>query len=339
MRIPMLNVIFFSLLNVISFNATAIWMPGDVRFRADPISISVPIDDGSITQFNGSIYLNQIEACYTEPNNYVRTLNAYMHSAYSGLQVSYNGKLHDIFHSGIEGVGFILSLRAWDSYNDYGWVPLSHNNPTRIMTEGMKVGPTQYMEGTGRFYKIGEVSPGVHTFPTTRVGDFECTDRWGASSIPMYIESTTITVEATTCDVSTSNSVIDFGSLRSSDFPSVGSSTPGKRFTVTLDCDPNVNIYAVVSDQTNKGNRTDTVTLSADSTAKGMGVQVLNVNTGQPYMLGPDSSTPGSENMFLFQHSGSGGPQNFPVDFRYVRTGTIEPGKANALIGITFSYQ
>ena len=117
---------------------------------------------------------------------------------------------------------------------------------------------------------------------------------------------------------------------------------PTKDFNLRLQCsggDPNstTRMFIVFSDSTNPSNRSSTLSLSKDSKAKNVGIEILRDN-GELVRYGPES---GEENQWMVGEFG-----NVPVDIklraRYVGTSmTLKPtvGSANANATFTISYK
>lgn len=128
------------------------------------------------------------------------------------------------------------------------------------------------------------------------------------------------------------------------DFKGIGSTTPERDFNIVLNCSggdegTSTNAYITLTDNSNQGNRSDRLSLSPDSDASGVAVQVLR--NGTLLSFGPDSSGAGNPNQW---HAGTI-PQGMgvfaiPLTARYIQTDTkMKGGKANALATFTMSYQ
>lgn len=260
--------------------------------------------------------------------------------------VMFNGKVHTLIASGNPYFGVIVPTRD-TSAPDSDAVAMTAAPSVWYPTPNAARAPgTDAIDARFRYvlYAMPGVLPaGSYVIP--HIEDFlrlECRD----SDNNMYQEmvgqrSVTVNVAARGCDVtSPANTYIDFGELSTGDFSSVGSTTSTISGMINLQCDPNVAIEVTLSDQTDPSNRTDIVGLTAASTAKGLGVHVVNPGTGKPYLLGPDDGSNHGINQYELGLSGSnGGAFNFPLGFRYVRTGEMTAGTATALVGVTFSYQ
>ncbi|KWH60419.1 fimbrial protein [Burkholderia anthina] len=103
--------------------------------------------------------------------------------------------------------------------------------------------------------------------------------------------------------------------------------TPGKALT-----------YITLTDATNPGNRSDMLSLSSDSTATGVGIQILR-SDGSIVSYGPDSSAEGNPNQWYVGEYGNG-TVDIPLKARYAgEGGKVGPGSANGLATFTMSYQ
>ncbi|WP_196787319.1 fimbrial protein [Burkholderia stagnalis] len=145
-----------------------------------------------------------------------------------------------------------------------------------------------------------------------------------------------------TCRVSTPAITVPLGNVPASTFAGVGTPAPSKPFNIELECSgietgKNLDVYTTLTDHTNPGNVSDTLTLAKDSTATGVGIQVLNGNTVVKY--GPDSSTIGNKNQWKAGAAGNG-TFTIPLTARYVQTAPkVTPGTANGLATFTMSYK
>jgi type 1 fimbria pilin len=146
-----------------------------------------------------------------------------------------------------------------------------------------------------------------------------------------------------TCAVTTPSIVVPLGSnIAQKTFTGVGSVSPAQPFNIGLSCSGgtagiSATVYTTLTDQTNPGNVSSTLSLSSDSTAKGVGIQVLNGTT--PISYGPDSRVVGNTNQWL---AGQTGNTSFtiPLTARYVQTtSTVTAGTANGIATFTMAYQ
>ncbi|MEY1239949.1 fimbrial protein, partial [Providencia manganoxydans] len=118
-----------------------------------------------------------------------------------------------------------------------------------------------------------------------------------------------------------------------------------KQQSFSLQCDPNVNVYASIVDLSDIGNKTSVSKLTADSSASGIGFAVIGPS-GQRLQFGPDGSAANvpDQNKYFIERSGTmqkNNPINFNLGFSYVRKPEEEfkTGTAKGVIGLTYSYQ
>jgi len=141
-----------------------------------------------------------------------------------------------------------------------------------------------------------------------------------------------------TCSINQSSVDVRLPDADTTAFASgIGAVTLAKPFALSLDCASGATVLITLTDSVNPANRSDTLTLSNDSTAKGVGIQVLN-STQMPVSFGADSAAPGNANQWSLGSSPDGTLQ-VPLSARYVRTGTVSAGSVKALATFTMSYQ
>ncbi|MFM0736888.1 fimbrial protein [Paraburkholderia xenovorans] len=141
-----------------------------------------------------------------------------------------------------------------------------------------------------------------------------------------------------TCSVTTPSVAVSMAQTTTSQLPSVGSSDATTPFNIGLDCDPGVKAYMTLTDATAPGNTSNTLSLGTDSTAAGVGYQVLY--NDRPISFGADSAAAGNLNQFSAMSSPSeGGAINIPLTARFIRTGDVTAGTATAKATFTMSYQ
>ncbi len=150
-----------------------------------------------------------------------------------------------------------------------------------------------------------------------------------------------------TCAVVQKSIGVPLGNVELSKF-SGANSTAGNiaSFNIALTCGggsagTSVDAYITLSDQTVPGNRSNVLSLTAASTATGVGIQLRN-GQDKAVGFGPDSDAAGNVNQWLVQSSIGVGSRSFniPMTARYVQTGArVTPGSANGVATFTMSYQ
>ncbi|WP_199052696.1 fimbrial protein [Aquitalea sp. ASV15] len=144
-----------------------------------------------------------------------------------------------------------------------------------------------------------------------------------------------------TCTPATSSMTVNFGSHSAASFAGIGSTTPPLPFNLTLNCGggsagSNTRVYITLTDLSNPSNISNTLSLSADSTAKGLGIQIQN--NGKLISYGPDSTSAGNTGQW-FAGSAMNGIFSIPLSANYIRTGSIAAGTANGKATFTLSYR
>ncbi|WP_254624469.1 fimbrial protein [Burkholderia diffusa] len=141
-----------------------------------------------------------------------------------------------------------------------------------------------------------------------------------------------------TCSVTTKSIKVQFGEVNLNST----AMAPEQPVNIGLQCsggtrDAKTRMYITLTDATNPGNRSDVLTLTNASTAKGVGIRIMNGTT--PVRYGPDSSEAGNPNQWFVTEAGNQ-TVNIPLSARYVRTSdTLKAGTADAVATFTMSYQ
>ena len=290
-------------------------------------SLSVSGVNGEICEYYGPYYQTAVRTTLSN----------------TGITSYYNGKTYNVYDIGIPGLGITIGARDPSGYI----IPVTNKDAVLYPSPGTSNSDSNSVLGVAaevRFVKTGEhVKSGVWSVPKSTISGVTCyakNNKQWASYIKLDVPR--LTIKTSGCEVqSGATKTVNMGNIKMSDFTAIGSLSSGKSVNVNLRCDSNVKLYATVSDQSHTSNRTNTVTLSSDSTAKGLGVQVFYNNSVSPILLGPDDSSKGATNQFsLFKTTTAADEMiTLPFSFKYIRTGALSAGTANALVGITLSYQ
>lgn len=140
------------------------------------------------------------------------------------------------------------------------------------------------------------------------------------------------------CSINQPNASVTLPTVNSNAFAAgVGTVASPQSFSLVFSCSSGAQVSMVLTDNTDQSNRSNVLTLTADSTAKGIGLQILN-NRGALVSYGPDSSEPFTTNQWVVGASPNG-PLEVPLTVRYIRTGDIAAGTVRALATFTMSYQ
>jgi type 1 fimbria pilin len=242
-----------------------------------------------------------------------------------------------IYQTPVEGVGVKIRhgngggawYEMWPMEFNYGPTQISGFNmphPTMdIKLEFVKTGPI-----TGRGRLAGEY--GSTTF----------SGGGGSLRAARYLFSGDLQIKAPTCAAAAQTQNVDLGTIPAKKFTGIGTVSELKPFAINLICsggDENVDakLYVTLTDNTNQSNTSNTLSLTSDSQAKGVGIQVFKDSTQLGF--GPDSAAVGNKNQWYAGTTGNGF-FSIPLQARFVQTSqTVTPGPAKGRMTFTISYQ
>ncbi|MTD41133.1 fimbrial protein [Erwinia sp. CPCC 100877] len=261
----------------------------------------------------------------------------------AGISMEIDGVSYTVYETGVPGLGFVMSLKDVNASN---WIPLSAD----IVDTYPAVGTSSPATSLGLMVRISYVTTGKRlqwgssvNVPAIRAAVLNAYANSGevAESADITIGATDFTSMSYGCAVNTTDVSVDLGNVDVRTLDAVGAMSERKSFSVTLSCGFNIALYASISDISHPDNFSDAVTLTPDSSAQGVGVAFFYDGQG-PLGLGLDSADAGIIHQFFIQNVSSTGSNEtitLPFQVSYYRKGDIVPGTANALAGITFSYQ
>lgn len=325
-----------------SASALAMDWKSDITLSPQPMEYSGPADSVMPGDIIGSTWsatanVEEVFWCGWVWTCSKGTLEPSPSAISSGMAVTVDGVNYTIFETGIPGIGYIIGLK---DFNGSEYVPLQ----TGITQSYPASGTSGYATKLGwsakvTFIKTGTaLKSGLYTTPAIHAAILTAYNN-ETKTAQVIINPTTITVAASGCTVNTKSANVDLGTLDIRTLSTVGSTSPSGTFNVTLTCDQNIAVNAVMTDQTTPSNSSSVVTLTGDSTASGVGVQFFYNGIG-PLSMGPDSTADGTLNQFFIQTTSSANQVlSLPFQAQYIRTGDLVPGTAKALASITFSYQ
>ena len=156
--------------------------------------------------------------------------------------------------------------------------------------------------------------------------------------------SALIDMTVPTCTVTNKQIQANLGTVATSAFRGVNSTAGNAPFKISLNCSGGASntvtdAYVTLTDFTNPSNRSDVLSLTKNSTASGIGIQLLR-GDGTVIRYGADSSTLGNANQWLAQSGIGNQTVDIPLSARYIQTAsTINPGAiANGQATFTMSY-
>jgi type 1 fimbria pilin len=153
----------------------------------------------------------------------------------------------------------------------------------------------------------------------------------------LNLSNNTASVAAPACTVQESAVAVKMPVASGRYLPSVGSTTGDTGFSISVNCPSPVSVSMTMTDAANPANVDSILSLSTTSTAKGVGYQI--VYNGTVISYGSDSAIANNVNQFNVGKVSVSGVLTIPFTARYVRTGQIVPGTADANATFTMSYQ
>jgi type 1 fimbria pilin len=148
------------------------------------------------------------------------------------------------------------------------------------------------------------------------------------------INNTTITVA--TCSVMTNPVNVMLPTLSANTLNAAGTTGGATDFQIQLQCGAGANVHVTLTDATNPGNTTSQLTLTSDSGASGVRLQILK-SDGSAVTFGPDSAAAGNPGQWLAGSADS--TSAIPLTAQYISTGAVTPGTVKASATFTLSYQ
>jgi type 1 fimbria pilin len=237
----------------------------------------------------------------------------------------------DVYATGKPGVGFRVSkggiplVQEWDGGR---FALLVNNNP---------VNGDNILASTIELVKTGTITPGTSSFqwyllvPNVGYANFN----QGPSAVKLDFTISTITPSCSVTSVpSVTLPVVPKSAFKNGD----GSLGPGTTFKLTLNCEATAQPSISFSDNTLPTNNTDRLTLTGDSTAAGVKLQ-LTYN-GNPVSFVPNAFSPGSNTVISPTPSSTPATTNVPFGVRYIQDGSsITPGLVKGIATFTATYK
>ncbi|OXI18975.1 fimbrial protein [Burkholderia sp. AU15512] len=267
----------------------------------------------------------------TSPLFLLRCDNGLINTHYtrSGAQGTFN-----TWPTGIDGIG--VRMKWMGGGGKDVWWPISFELGT--LKEASYGGDRELVI---EFVKTGPITAGGKI--TGEIGGaWARNDEFQYMSFQVAGGGIAITPRVPTCKVRQTSINVPLGNVSANlTMPNIGDTSDAKPFKIVLDCDGGeegsiTKTFMTLTDVNDSANMGDTLTLSPESTAKGVGVQILNDSGVVSY--GPDSSATGNTNQFSTGTT-KNGVLEIPLSARYVRTGTLIGGTVNARASFTMSYQ
>lgn len=248
----------------------------------------------------------------------------------------------DVYKTAIDGLGvrFVFNSPACNTSNQ-----ALNNSLLRIpcALSGPLAGPNivTNLTVTTSFVAYGAIKGGASTLSSIPVLNeaYETSDNVGKlwTQSPIYTGSATGTLNTATCSVQTQDLAVFLPTPAVRAFAAgVGAVAGRTAFHLDFTCSTGAQVSIVITDAVTPANRSNTLTLSPESTVKGIGVQVLK-GDGTPVAFGPDAVGVSVANQWLIGASPNG-VLVLPLSAQYIRTGSVTPGSLKALATFTMSY-
>ncbi|OMG71773.1 fimbrial protein [Burkholderia ubonensis] len=306
---------------------------GLTYYTANLSGFDPPTFDPNATPVGGVIYQATGTPVFTNKKNATATVNCnslFSWSAYNtgvGMPDSRN-----IYPTSIPGIGIrIFANRNYFPYIDKSYLGFD----TVTWNENFSI--------TVELIRTGDITAGG-----TLNGAFAQYRKDDASGQVLvefsFANPVVIRPQVPTCKVTTPVVNVSLGQVRATVFTGPGATSQSIPFELMLACSggaagTTTNAYVTMSDPTTPANTSTTLSLSKDSKATGVGVQILKNGTALGF--GPDSNTPGNINQWKAASIAQGvDVVKIPLSARYIQTGSkVTGGSANALATFTMSYQ
>ena len=261
--------------------------------------------------------------------------------------IRYNNQT--VYESGIPGIGFAFSfaILRWQANGSGGGTQTPINDPITVLDQWNDPNKIATVGGdtwTVTWIVTGRLQPGTYTRPSPLLATLRHTGDGipGSIDVPIRV-SAKATFTTSGCSM-TSGSLppVKLSGVSTQSLGYVGAESPPiGQFSIGLQCDPNVSVYATMTDISNPANVSDTLGLYGSSAASGFGLKLYRDGQAAAVRFGPDSSAAGTTNQwFVGKSSSSGGTFSLPFSVRYIRTAQNgQLGEIRAGSSITFSYQ
>ncbi|WP_157633412.1 fimbrial protein [Burkholderia ubonensis] len=259
--------------------------------------------------------------------------------------LSVDGKV--VFDSGVPGLGYALEIGRFDCYSgacSRKQYDVKAPNMTDSVMLDVNVTPSSYVV-YATWVVTQRLASGQYTIPAgLKIGTIRITSTtpgFTPGMLPVYAGGGSVDFKSRACKA-TLPSAVSLPSVVLYSLKEIGATSNGSAsFSVDLKCDAYVSAYATMTDVSNPANTGNVLSLSRNSGATGVGLQLFRNGQSTALGFGPDSSLLGTKNQWLVgTASSSGSTFTIPFVVRYVKTAAeITPGSVNAQSSITFSYQ
>ncbi|OIN46253.1 hypothetical protein BLL37_15420 [Pseudomonas azotoformans] len=321
------------------------WAGGDCDAAA-PTLINVPaIDPLPVNPSPGQVLGNPDGYTFDVPNAMVCRYDDVFSEYWSYISLSsdlnftgsfffHYGVRMPIYRTGVTGVGMGMIAEDRDNRS-----PQAVSTGISVLHPPIYPGiPSWGLRGRLFFFVTGPIQGGL--IASRPIARFAVRSATGEHMITLG--STLIgPPRKPTCSVSTPSLAMRLGTVSARDFSGIGSTAGAVTETIMLQCaggtGASLDVLVTLTDQTAPANRSNRLSLTGESTARGVALQLLHQERLLSY--GPDSSAIGTPNQWLAGTTDNG-TFTIPLTARYVQTAArIQAGTANGQATFTLSYR
>ncbi|AZD35974.1 hypothetical protein C4K22_3231 [Pseudomonas chlororaphis subsp. aurantiaca] len=247
----------------------------------------------------------------------------------------------DVYKTNIPGLG-VKWMAIWKARNFPGGrkMVVSHESEHSPGQTGW-VNNDQYVQEIWlELYKIGPIQSSRVSLKSSVIVQFNCP---GCKAWNISTSGETELVAGPVCTASSPTIPVSLRRVSIEHFSGVGSTSDAQTFNITLSCSggrpgSSVNARVQLTDASKPENTSNHLTLSSDSTASGLGINILK--DGAALVFGPDSASSGANQWSAGVIAQGVSTFQIPLSARYVQIAPkIVSGKANGRATFTISYQ
>lgn len=193
------------------------------------------------------------------------------------------------------------------------------------------------------------IEAGTYNVPQQTVFRLKCYDTAGVLQEIRSFNAGGFQViaEVTSCTPTETSAIIQMDDipLTTIENTEIGKPIATKSRSFSLTCQPNIDVYVSFNDLVNPSNTGKATTLTADSTATGVGYMITTSSNTGGFSLSPQGSVAGIPGATFYYYSRSGTDKSnvmpaLNLGFSYVKKdNTPKEGTAKSIVGITYSYR
>lgn len=301
--------------------------------------MAVPRDAVVGTKVGGSVSSGEIIAfsCTNEPP--LMSWNAYGVKAYGAAGGKISGRT--VYLLGKSGLGYRVGIQPGSSCNipspyyiDGGNTFSGDPNSFRACaTDGMLGVQPMKASIVLDFYKMGDLNPGkIAAQDVAAIVSTVNETSWIAPE--SVVRSTAFTLTSQGCSVTNTKITVPMGTVNSSSFRGVGSTTGAQSFSIPLSCDAGIKVGLTVSGGGAGNWKADSGLINLDTSA------ISTVASGVKLQILSDGSPIKLDSLIDLGVRVSKGTFNIPLTARYYQSEkTITAGRADATATFTMKYQ